>query len=67
MPAVLERVYELGDLPRLEDLLADARGPVQAQIRIFELGPRARRGERRGARRGRGCVCQRCLRVSNSR
>src|SRR5258708_12724418 len=36
--AVLERVYPLGEMPRLRDLLADARGAVHARVTFARLG-----------------------------
>src|ERR1700722_2950491 len=34
---VLERVYPLGEMPRLRDLLADARGSVRARFAFAKL------------------------------
>src|SRR6202161_1729099 len=35
--AVVERVYPLSELPRLKDLLADARGSVKARFAFSKL------------------------------
>ncbi len=65
--AVLERVYALGELPRLQDLLAEPAGHVARELRICEGGRRVAR-ERASpcARRRSWCVSAAC-RVSHSR
>jgi len=58
--AVFERRYELGELPRLKDLLSDARGSVLARFAFTKLatgGP----GAAVTVRATPLLVCQRCM------
>jgi len=57
---VLERVYPLGDMPRLQDLLADALGSVRARFAFANIGP-GRAGATVGVEAIPRLVCQRCL------
>ena len=57
---VLERVYPLGEMPRLQDLLADARGSVRANSHLRKSSRAARAPPSRWRRRPQ-LVCQRCL------
>jgi uncharacterized protein len=58
--AVLERVYPLGELPRLQDLLEDARGSVRASFAFAKLGS-GRVGARVTVEADPQLVCQRCM------
>ncbi len=58
--AVLERVYPLGELPRLQDLLADARGSVRARFAFAKLGV-GRAGATVAVEATPQLICQRCL------
>jgi uncharacterized protein len=58
--AVLERVYPLGEMPRLQDLLADARGSVRATFAFAKLGS-GRTGATIAVEAAPQLVCQRCL------
>jgi uncharacterized protein len=58
--AVLERVYSLGEMPRLQDLLADAKGTVRARFAFAELGV-GRAGATVAIEATPQLVCQRCL------
>jgi uncharacterized protein len=58
--AVLERVYPLGELPRLRDLLADARGSVRARFAFSKLAA-GRAGATVAVQAAPRLVCQRCL------
>ena len=58
--AVLERVYPLGEMPRLQDLLADARGSVRARFAFAKLGA-GRAGATVAIDATSQLVCQRCL------
>ncbi len=58
--AVLERVYELGELPRLKDLLADPRGTVQARFEFTSL-PNGRPGAAVTVDATPHLICQRCM------
>jgi uncharacterized protein len=58
--AVLERVYLLGELPRLQDLLADARGSVRAKFAFAKLDS-GRMGATVAVEANPQLVCQRCL------
>ena len=60
---VLERVYPLGELPRLQDLLADARGSVRARFTFAKLGA-DRAGATVAVEAIPHLVCQRCLQGS---
>jgi uncharacterized protein len=58
--AVLERVYPLSELPRLQDLLADSRGSLLARFAFSKLtGGRA--GVNVAIQANPRLVCQRCL------
>ena len=59
--AVLERTYELADLPRLSDVLADPRGIVRARL-AFSNTRSGRPGARVEVRAEARLRCQRCLR-----
>ncbi len=58
--AILERVYELSELPRLHDLLADQRGAVQARF-IFKGVGAGRAGATVRVAGEPNLVCQRCM------
>jgi uncharacterized protein len=58
--AVLERVYPLNELARLQDLLADARGSVKARFAFSRLEA-GRVGARIAVEATPRLVCQRCL------
>jgi uncharacterized protein len=58
--AVLERVYELSDMSRLQDLLADARGTVVARFAFAKLAS-GRAGAKISVRATPHLICQRCL------
>jgi uncharacterized protein len=58
--AVLERVYPLGEMPRLRDLLADARGAVLARFTFARLGS-GHAGASVAVEAAPRLVCQRCL------
>jgi uncharacterized protein len=58
--AVIERVYPLSELPRLKDLLADARGSVQARFAFSKLAA-GRMGATVAVQATPWLVCQRCL------
>jgi uncharacterized protein len=58
--AVLERVYPLGGMPRLKDLLADANGSVRARFAFAKLGA-GRAGATVAVEAAPQLVCQRCL------
>jgi DUF177 domain-containing protein len=57
---VLERVYALGSMPRLQDLLADTRGSVRARF-AFAMVESGRAGARVTIQAEPTLVCQRCL------
>jgi uncharacterized protein len=57
---VLERVYPLGEMPRVQDLLADARGSVRARFVFAKLGV-DRAGATVAVEATPQLVCQRCL------
>ena len=57
---VLERVYPLGEMPRLQDLLADARGSVRASFAFANCGT-GRAGATVAVEAIPQLVCQRCL------
>jgi uncharacterized protein len=57
---VLERVYPLGEMPRLQDLLADARGSVRARFAFAKLGA-GLAGASVAVEATPQLVCQRCL------
>jgi uncharacterized protein len=57
---VLERVYPLGELPRLQDLLADARGSVHVRFAFAKVGA-GRAGATVKVEATPQLVCQRCL------
>jgi len=58
--AVLERVYALSELPRLQDLLADAHGSVRARFAFSKLAA-GRAGATVAVQATPRLVCQRCL------
>jgi uncharacterized protein len=58
--AVLERVYALSELPRLQDLLADAHGSVRARFAFSKLEA-GRAGATVAVQATPRLVCQRCL------
>ncbi|HME38210.1 MAG TPA: YceD family protein [Steroidobacteraceae bacterium] len=57
---VLERVYPLADMPRLQDLLADARGSVRASFAFANIDS-GRTGATVAVEATPRLVCQRCL------
>lgn len=58
--AVLERSYPLGEMPRLQDLLADARGFVRARFAFAKVDS-GRAGATVAVEATPQLVCQRCL------
>jgi uncharacterized protein len=58
--AVLERVYELADLDRLEDVLKDSRGVVHARFAFSNAAP-GRPGASIEVRAEPQVRCQRCM------
>jgi len=58
--AVLERVYPLGEMPRLQDLLADARGSVRASFAFAKVDS-GRAGATVAVEAMPQLICQRCL------
>jgi uncharacterized metal-binding protein YceD (DUF177 family) len=58
--AVLERVYTLGEMPRLQDSLADARGSVRVNFAFANVGP-GRAGATVAVEACPQLICQRCL------
>ena len=58
--AVLERVYPLSELSRLQDLLADSRGSVKARFAFSKLEA-GRVGATVAVQATARLVCQRCL------
>ncbi len=58
--AVLERVYPLGGMPRLQDLLADAQGSVRARFAFAKVDS-GRAGATVAIEAAPQLVCQRCL------
>ncbi len=58
--AVLDRVYELGKLPRLKDVLAEPRGTLNASF-AFSKSPSGRAGVKVAVRASPVLVCQRCM------
>jgi uncharacterized protein len=57
---VLERVYPLGEMPRLQDLLADTRGSVHARFAFAKVDS-GRAGATVAVEATPQLVCQRCL------
>ena len=57
---VLERDYLLSELPRLQDILADARGSVKARF-VFANVDNGRAGARVAVQADPQLICQRCL------
>jgi uncharacterized metal-binding protein YceD (DUF177 family) len=57
---VLERVYPLGDMPRLQDLLADTRGSVVASFAFAKVGA-GRPGATVAIEANPHLICQRCM------
>ncbi len=58
--AALERAYELGELPRLKDLLAQPQGALRATFAFSKLAS-GRPGARIAVHAAPVLVCQRCL------
>ncbi len=58
--AVLERVYALRDLPRLQDLLADSEGSLRARFAFAKVGPDTA-GATVTVHAVPRLVCQRCM------
>jgi len=58
--AVLERIYPLGELPRLRDLLADSHGYVRAKFAFAKVDS-GRAGATVAVEANPHLVCQRCL------
>jgi len=58
---VLERHYPLGELPRLQDFLADTRGSVLARFAFANVDEGRRAGARVAVRADAQLICQRCL------
>jgi uncharacterized protein len=58
--AVLERVYPLSELPRLQDLLADAHGSVRVRFAFSKLAA-GQAGATVAVQAAPRLVCQRCL------
>ena len=58
--AVLERVYPLGEMPRLRDLLADPHGAVHARFTFARLGS-GHAGASVAVEASPRLVCQRCM------
>jgi uncharacterized protein len=58
--AVLERTYELRDLPRLKELLAQPQGVVDASFAFSKLAS-GRPGARVEVRAAPVLICQRCM------
>jgi uncharacterized protein len=58
--AVLERVYELGVLPRIKDVLAQPGGTLDASFAFSKL-PLGRAGVKVAIRASPQVVCQRCM------
>jgi uncharacterized protein len=58
--AAFERVYELGELQRVRDLLADSRGTVSARFAFAKLAS-GRPGAEVTVRAAPIMVCQRCM------
>ncbi|MDP9083462.1 MAG: YceD family protein [Pseudomonadota bacterium] len=56
---VLERIYPLGEMPRLQDLLADTRGSVRAIFAFATIEGRA--GANVAVEATPQLLCQRCL------
>jgi uncharacterized protein len=56
----LERVYPLGEMPRLRDLLADTRGSVRASFAFANFGA-GRAGATVAVEAVPQLVCQRCM------
>jgi len=58
--AALERVYPLGEMPRLQDLLADTRGSVRANFAFAKIES-GRCGATVTVEANPHLVCQRCM------
>ena len=58
--AVLERVYPLGEMPRVQDLLSDSQGSVRARFAFATVGS-GRAGAAVAIEAAPHLVCQRCL------
>jgi len=57
---VLERLYPLGEMPRLQDLLADTRGSVRANFAFANVDS-GRAGATVAVEANAQLICQRCL------
>jgi len=57
---LLERIYPLSEMPRLQDLLADAQGSVRASFAFRKLGAE-RAGATVAVEATPQLICQRCL------
>jgi uncharacterized protein len=57
---VLDRVYPLGEMPRLQDLLADTRGSVRAKFAFANVAT-GRAGATVAVEASPQLICQRCL------
>ncbi len=57
---MLERIYPLGEMPRLQDILADPRGSVHVRFAFAKLGA-GRVGAAVEVKARPQLVCQRCL------
>jgi uncharacterized protein len=57
---VLERVYTLGEMPRMQDLLADTRGSVRVNFAFANVGS-GRAGATVAIEAYPQLICQRCL------
>ncbi|MDB6087093.1 MAG: hypothetical protein JWN43_4974, partial [Gammaproteobacteria bacterium] len=64
--AVLQRVYELADLPRVQDMLAEPRGTLSANF-AFAKAPSGRPGAEVTVTATPQLVCQRCMQGYGSR
>ena len=58
--AVLERVYPLGEMPRVQDLLSDSVGSVRARFAFAKVGS-GRAGAAVAIEASPHLICQRCL------
>ena len=57
---VLERLYPLGEMPRLQDLLADTRGSIRAKFAFANVDS-GRAGATVAVEANARLICQRCL------
>ncbi len=58
--AVVERIYELSELPRLQDLLGDNKGEVRVTFSFERVGP-SRAGATVRVEAEPNLICQRCV------